>query len=259
MREVHLIFIIAALTVSAASCTPKRQPAAVVRVAAAADLMSAFEELGQAFETQGHHKLSFSFGSSGLLAKQLRQGAPFDVFAAANEAFAADVVSAGVCTGATRAIYARGRLAVWSQRGQVRPPQSLNELADGRFARIAIAHPEHAPYGQAAAQALKSVGVWDVVQPRLVYGENVRQTLQLAATGNVEAAIVALALVSQDRENPWLPLDEALHRPLNQTIVACTGGGNQAGGLAFEKFLVGQSGRAVLRRYGFALPEGAVP
>lgn len=259
MRAVHALHIIAVVSISVTSCGPKTPRAAPVRVAAAADLMNAFEELGAVFETQTQQKLEFSFGSSGLLATQLRQGAPFDAFAAANEAFVDNVVSRGVCAGATKAVYGRGRLAVWSRRGKGQPPHNLKDLADARFARIAIAQPEHAPYGQAAAQALQSAGIWNVVQARLVYGENVLQTLQLAATGNVEAAIVALSLVSQDRENPWLVVDEDLHRPLNQTIVACGGGGNASGGRAFARFVLGQAGRAVLNRHGFMLLGDTVP
>ncbi|MBX3269043.1 MAG: molybdate ABC transporter substrate-binding protein [Sandaracinaceae bacterium] len=225
-----------------------------IRVAAAADLALAFEELGRAFEREHGARVTFSFGSTGLLAAQIEQGAPFDLFAAANVAFVDRVVARGACDGRTQTPYARGRIAVWSRRGRVAPPARLEELADPRFARVAIANPEHAPYGQAAKQALERAGVWATVAPRLVQGENVRHTLQLATTGNADAAIVALSLVSADREHPWLLVDEALHAPIEQALVACDGGADRAGGEAFARFVGSPEGRAIMRRHGFLLP-----
>ncbi|MBM4363296.1 MAG: molybdate ABC transporter substrate-binding protein [Deltaproteobacteria bacterium] len=227
---------------------------APIRVAAAADLTLAFEELGRDFERRTGRPVVFSFGSTGLLAKQLREGAPFDVFAAANVSFVDEVVAAGACDGATRAPYARGRIAVWTKRGGVAPPATVGDLGDARFRRIAIANPEHAPYGQAAKQALERVALWDAVAPRLVLGDNVRQAFQFAETGNAETALVALALVVNDRENPWFAVDEAMHRPIEQALAVCTRGENREGGDAFARFVNSEDGRAVMRRYGFLLP-----
>jgi molybdate transport system substrate-binding protein len=243
-----------------AGCPSEREQtsAAPVRVAAAADLMLAFEELGRLFERETGQRVTFSFGSTGLLAKQLREGAPFDLFAAANVSFVEEVVAAGACDGTTKAPYARGRIALWTKRGAVPPPADVTALADARFRRIAIANPEHAPYGQAAKQALERAGVWRSVQPRLVFGENVRQALQFAETGNVEAAIVALALVVNDRDNPWSLVDQALHRPIDQALVVCTGGRNRQGGKAFARFVSSDAGRDVMQRFGFLLPGEAL-
>lgn len=225
-----------------------------VRVAAAADLTFAFEELGRLFEEETGHRVTFSFGSTGLLAQQLRFGAPFDLFAAANVSFVDQVVGTGVCDEATVAPYARGRVAVWSRAGGVAPPTSLDALRDPRFARIAIANPEHAPYGQAAKQALETAGVWTEIESRLVYGENVRQALQFAETGNVEAALVALSLVIQDDENPWMLIADELHDPIDQALVVCTEGDQRAGGEAFARFVNEPAGRVVMQSYGFLLP-----
>lgn len=225
-----------------------------IRVAAAADLALAFEELGRVFETATGEKVIFSFGSTGLLAKQIRQGAPFDMFAAANVSFVDDVVSASACDGATKVPYARGRIALWTNQS-LKPPTGLADLADARFQRIAIAHPDHAPYGRAAKQAFESLHLWDRIQSRLVFGENVRQTLQFAQTGNVEAAVVALGLVAHDRVNPWTLVDESLHSPIEQVLVICRRGNHAKGGLAFAKFVGSAEGRAVMRRYGFLLPQ----
>jgi molybdate transport system substrate-binding protein len=252
---VYALLILVALSVtSACQRESKSATGAPVRVAAAADLTLAFEELGRNFERQTGRAVTFTFGSTGLFAKQLREGAPFDVFAAANVSFVDEVVAAGACDGATKAPYARGRIAVWTRRGAVAPPARVADLADARFHRIAIANPEHAPYGQAARQALEQVGLWSGLEPRLVLAENVRQTFQFAETGNVDAAIVALALVVNDHENPWLLVDETLHRPIDQALAVCTRGNNRTGGEDFARFVDSESGRAVMRRHGFLLP-----
>ncbi len=251
---VLLVGLLAALITAGCHRGPPSTVRSTVRVAAAADLNLAFAELGRSFEAQTGHGVGFSFGSTGLLAKQLREGAPFDVFAAANVSYVDDVIGAGTCDGATKAAYARGRIALWSKRGTVPPPVTLGDLAGARFRRVAIANPEHAPYGQAARQALEHAGVWQTVEPRLVLGENVRQAFQFAETGNVDAAIVALSLVVHDRDNPWVVVDEIAHRPIDQALVVCTRGENRDGGDAFIRFVNSEVGRKVMRGYGFVLP-----
>jgi molybdate transport system substrate-binding protein len=222
-----------------------------VRVAAASDLALAFAELGRLFEARTGQKVTFSFAASGVLTKQLAQGAPYDLFAAANASFAESAVASGACRAGSKTNYARGHLAVWSKRGGVAPAKSLADLADPRFKRIAIANPEHAPYGKAAREALTAAGVWDAVAPRLVYGENVRQALQLAQTGNVEASIVALSLVFDDGSGARLPVDPALHAPLTQTLVVCQHGKNEEGAKLLARLLASPEGQALLQRYGF--------
>ena len=239
----------------AVSCERGAPAAAPVHVAAAADLTAAFEALGQDFKAETGREVVFTFGSTGLLARQIREGAPFDVFAAANVSFVEEAVAAGACDGSTQAPYARGRIAVWVREGRAPSPA---ELADPRFVRIAIANPEHAPYGMAAREALERVGVWAAVEPRLVYGENVRQTLQLAETGNADAAIVALSLVIKRPGGAWALVEDSLHVPIDQALVVCGGGGERAGGVDFVRFIGSARGRATMREYGFILPGEAV-
>lgn len=243
-----------------ASCArrPEASTAQPVRVAAAADLTAAFAALGPLFEQQRGQRVSFTFGSTGLLAMQVREGAPFDLFASASAAAVDDVVAAGACVGSTRASYARGRLVVWTRAGLGPAPASLAELADARFTRIALANPDHAPYGQAAKEALSAAGLWEALRPRLVLGENVRQALQFAESGNAEAALIALALVKDLDGGTALLVDDALHRPLVQTLVGCRNGANAAGGQAFADFVRGPVGSGVLQRYGF-VPEAFAP
>ena len=118
---------------------------------------------------------------------------------------------------------------------------------------MAIANPEHAPYGQAAREALQSVGVWEQVSPKLVFGENVRQTLQYAETGNVDAAIVALSL-SINSKGRWVLISEKLHKPLNQALGVIRGTRHEAEAFRFASFVNSPQGRPIMRKYGFILP-----
>jgi molybdate transport system substrate-binding protein len=229
-----------ALLLVAACQKAQPQAPAPVRVAAAADLTQAFEELAK----KSPVPVELTFGSSGLLAKQLREGAPFDVFAAANVSFVDEAIASGNCDAATKRSYARGRLAVWTKEGGV----PLEQLADERFKHIAIANPEHAPYGQAAKEALTSAGLWEKVEPRIVNADNVRAALQLAESGNAEAAIVAASLVA----GKGTLVDESKHKPLIQALVVCTRGKNAAGGKTFADLVSSDAGREVLERYGFS-------
>jgi molybdate transport system substrate-binding protein len=226
-----------------------------LQVAAAADLALAFKDVGAAYEQKSGDHVVFSFGSTGLLAKQLAQGAPFDLFAAANVSFTDDVIKAGACLADGRTLYARGRIVVWWRADSpVPPPRTLADLADPRFIKIAIANPVHAPYGRAAQQAFTKLGIWPRVQPRLVFGENVQQTLQFARSGNAEAAVVALSLAVVS-DGTYIPVDESLHDPIDQALVVCGKDRARLGrARAFAAFVAAPAGRAIMRRYGFLLP-----
>lgn len=241
----------------ASACKREASAPATLRIAAASDAIAAFETLGKIFETRHQTKVSFTFGSSGLLAKQLVEGAPFDVFVSASAAYAADVIDSGACDRETRAVYGRGQLALWSRRdSRQTPPASLAELTEARFTRLAIANPDHAPYGVAAREALRRTGIWERVEPKLVYGENVRQALQLAESGNVEAAIVALPLVAEDETGTWTLIEASLHAPIEQVLVVCKNGTNAQDGRRFAELVTSGEGRAVLKRFGFLPPAG---
>jgi molybdate transport system substrate-binding protein len=243
-----------ALALSAAllgACqTPPAAPPAVVQVAAASDLSLAFAELGELFEQRTGQKVTFSFAASGALSKQLGQGAPFDVFAAANASFVDSAVEAGACDGATKTLYAHGHVVVWTRKGDVRV-LSLTDLQKPEIKHIAIANPDAAPYGRAAREALVSVGLWPTLESKIVHAENVRQALQFAQTGNAEAALVALSLVARDDSGTRLLVESKLHGPIAQTLVVCKNGQNRAGGRAFAKLVASSEGQAVLERYGF--------
>lgn len=223
-----------------------------LRVAAAADLKFAFEDMGKAFEAKTQQRVSFSFGSTGLLAKQLAEGAPFDVFAAANESFVDEVVKSGQCAADTKVPYAEGRIVVWGKDPSVKPP-SIAELGEARVVKLGIANPEHAPYGRAAEQAMRKAGVWEPTKKKLVYAENVQQALTYTQTGNTEFSVVALSLAVVSG-GAFTPVDSSLHEPLRQAMVVCKGGNGNTRGKSFAAFVGSPEGRDIMKRYGFLLP-----
>lgn len=248
--DLGLVPALALATALAGGCTPagpKPQPS--VQVAAASDLSVAFEELGRLFEARTGHTVTFSFAASGALAQQLSQGAPYDLFAAASGAFVDRAVQSGACDGSSKALYARGHLVAWSKAG-VRL-ETLSDLRQREIAHIAIASPEHAPYGTAAREALTSAGLWAELAPKIVQAENVRQALQFAETGNADVALVARSLIVPQSTGQKLAIDPALYQPLEQTLVVCRHGNNLEGGRAFAKLIESAEGQALLRRYGF--------
>lgn len=244
--------------VASLGCGKREAPSqAPLKVAGAADLANAFQEVGAAFEKKTGERVVFTFGSTGMLAKQIEQGAPFEIFAAANISFVDDVISAGACFADSKALYARGRVVVWAKTA---PAPTLAELAESRFVKIAIANPEHAPYGRAAKEALQKAGVWESVVSRLVYGENVQQTLQYAQSGNADAAIVAVSLALQSGGSHTL-VGADMHAPLDQALVVCkgsTGQGPAPRATRFAEYVSSPEGRAIMTRYGFVLPGESV-
>ena len=218
-------------------------------VAAASDLRPAFTELGERFQELAGIRVAFSFGSSGQLAEQIVNGAPFDLFASASVEFVDEVLDAGRGDPATKATYAFGRIVVWSPKHKYR----LSDLADADVRTVAIANPDHAPYGQAAREALERSGALAAVEGKLVLGENVADTQRLAMSGNADAAIIALSLALASG-GKWTPVSERLHEPLEQALVVTGEGANAARARRFARFLGGEHGRAIMRRYGFLLP-----
>lgn len=236
-----------AVLVALAGC--KQADGGPVRVGAAAGVARAFEALSQA----QHLDAKYAFAATGLLAKQLEQGAPFDVFVSADLAFVDQVVKAGVCDGATRRVWALGRVVVVTRAG-VALPASLAEVADARFTHVAIANPETAPYGRAAKQALEKAGLYDAVRPRLVPADNVLQALQFVDSGNADVGLVARSLVPRDR--PALVVDAALHAPVELGVVLCGPAGRRAKGQAFLDALTSKEAAAVLAGFGYEAPGG---
>ena len=225
-----------------------------LHVAAAADLIPAFEEIGREFETSHKTKVVFSFGSTGMLTRQIENGAPMDLFAAASVDFIEQLEEKGLILPNTKAVYARGRITLWTSKDSQLTINQIEDLKRDDVKRIAIANPDHAPYGMAAREAMQRAGIWDSVKPKLVYGDNIRQTLQFAETGNVEVAIVALSL-SKQSDGHWTLIPEELHKPINQGLAVIKGSKNEKAARAFASFITGPQGQAILAKYGFEQPK----
>jgi molybdate transport system substrate-binding protein len=176
-----------------------------------------------------------------------------DLFAAANVAYIDQIEQKGLIIPDTKAIYARGRITLWTTLNSPLRVETISDLTRAEIKRIAIANPDHAPYGLAAKQALESAGVWETVKPKLVYADNIRQTLQYAETGNVDVAIVALSL-SQQSKGRWTLVPEQLHLPIDQGLAVIKSTRDEQAARAFASFVTGPRGREILGKYGFAFP-----
>lgn len=198
--------------------------------------------VAEGFREAAGERIRFVFGSSGMLARQIENGAPYDVYLAANEKFAADLAAQGKLDAKSVRVYALGRIALWSKSG--------SGLAAAR--RIAIANPAHAPYGEAARQALEKLAPWPEVASRLVYGENVRQALQFAESGNVDVAITAWSLVF-DRGGILLAAE--LHEPIRQAGGVVSASRQRHTAARLLEFLASDAGQALLSRYGLFPPR----
>jgi molybdate transport system substrate-binding protein len=235
------------------ACNRQPEKKTEIIVAAASDLTPAFEELGRTFEQSHPHKVIFSFGSSGMLARQIENGAPMDLFAAANSQYIDDLERIGLIVPGTRALYARGRITIWTTKDSPLKIEKIEDLIQPEVKRIAIANPEHAPYGTIALEALQKAGLWDKIQPRIIYGENIRQTLQFAQTGNVDVALVALSL-SLRTDGRWVLVPQELHRPLDQALGVIKGSRQEHAAREFAAFINSAQGREIMGKYGFTLP-----
>lgn len=241
---------------SGASAVARTSPPLLV--AAATDVRFALEEVANMFEAETNTRVTLTFGSSGQLAAQIEQGAPYDVFFSADEGFVASLARHGLVERQTVQLYAIGRIVLWVRRDSaINIKTGLAALLDPRVRFVAIANPDHAPYGRAAIAALRSAGLLTPLQPKLVVGENVNQAFQLVQTGNADAGIVALALAlvpaSRDTGRSWL-IPAAWYPPLRQAVAVASRSSQRDHAAAFVAFVTGPSGRAVLRRYGFVLP-----
>lgn len=238
----------------APSPSPTASPVSL-QVAASANLSVVLPDLVQAFRQKTGIEVIPVIGSSGNLARQIANGAPYDVFLSADEAYVDDLIRQGYVDGASKHIYAFGRLALVVNRQAGVRVTTVAGLADPGVRRIAMANPEHAPYGRAAKEALERAGIWPLVEERVVYGANVRQALQFVQSGNATAGLVALSIANVPGVDVY-PVREDLYHSITQAagIVVRTGHRQQAE--QFMAFLTGPEGRAILARYGYLFPEG---
>lgn len=253
-----LLIIGQPLTLSGRMAPVEAQSLPTLEVAAASDLRFALEEITALFEQQQRARVRISFGSSGQLATQIEQGAPFDAFFSANEAFVHGLARKGLILRDTVQLYAIGRIVLWVRTASPIPvAEGFATLLDERVRFVAIANPEHAPYGQAAVQALRASGAYERVRAKLVLGETISQTLQFVQTGNADIGIVALSLAIAPTVHPtgrYWTVPAYLHRPIRQAAGVTARSSRQDLARAFLAFVNSPAGRPVMRRYGFTLP-----
>ncbi len=252
-------FLAAALSLTLGAW-PVLAQAEVPVVAAASDLQFAVEEVAAAFTEETGMQVRLSMGSTGNFARQIREGAPFEIFMAADEAFIADLHADGFTLDAGD-LYAIGRLVVMVPHGSaLTPDPALDNLAEllaaGKITRFAIANPEHAPYGMRARETLITRGLWDDLQPHLVMGENVSQAAAFALSGNAEGGIIALSLAISPQvahRGHYALIPEDWHAPLRQRMALLQGAGPVAE--AFYAYMMTPAARAIMVAHGLALPE----
>ena len=241
--------------------SPATQPQRQLSVAAAADSKFALDEVVTAFK-QNHPDvtLQITYGSSGNFYSQLVNKAPFDLFLSADVAYVDKLIAGGFADKDSRFPYAIGRIVLWVPKDSPLDVSNrgLEVLLDPSVKKIAIANPQHAPYGRAAEAALRSHGLWDKVQGKLVLGENIAQTAQFVQSGAVDAGIIALSrAMSPNMKDAgrYYQIPAADYPRLEQAGVTLSWAQDRQAADAFRQFLTGPEGRRILARYGFGLPE----
>lgn len=227
-----------------------------ISVAAAADLKFCLDSLVQEYRrTHAGDEIQVTYGSSGKAFTQIQQGAPFDVFFSADVEYPNKLAEAGLAVSKPR-LYALGRIVLWSATEDA-SKLDLKSLAQARFPKVAIANPLHAPYGKRAEEALRKVGQWDAVQPKVVMGENIAQTAQFVQSGNAPIGILALSLVKTPAFSGqgYYLVPENLHSPLEQAVVILKRAETNPLATDFVNSLFSAPARKVFERFGFVLPK----
>jgi molybdate transport system substrate-binding protein len=250
MKPIKTLFVLLCLLAAVGVRAEK------ITVAAAADLKFAMDEIvGQFHRANPGDEVSVVYGSSGKFFSQIQQNAPFDMYFSADINYPRELAKAGFAASEVKP-YAIGRLVIWSMSLDA-SKLSLQDLADAKVTRIAIANPRHAPYGKRAEEALRAVGVWDKVEPKLIYGENISVTAQYVLSGNAQVGLIAMSLVvgpELSGKGSHSLVDDKLHPPLEQGFIITRRGGASKLARRFADYMGAKPARAVMSRYGFVLP-----
>ena len=228
-----------------------------ITVAAAADLHGVMDKIVASYQKDHpDSRIDVVYSSSGNLLTLIEEGAPFELFFSADSSYPQQLVDKGQA-GGQPVVYASGHIVLWSASIDMRDVQ-VADLADPRFKRIAIANPQHAPYGKRAEQALRAAGVWDAVQPRLVLGNDIAQTAQFAQSGNADVGIVAesFAVASPD-QGSYVLVPPSLYTPLLQSFVLTQRGTDNPLAQDFATYAQGPQARDIFEKSGFNLPDAA--
>jgi molybdate transport system substrate-binding protein len=227
--------------------------AEVINVAAASDLNYPIKEIIQQFERETGHKVRLSLGSSGNFYAQVLNGAPFDVFLSADVSYPKQLEKAGRAVLDSTFVYGVGGIAVWVPKTSKLNVNALGmkSLLDPAVKKIAIANPEHAPYGRAAVAAMQKASVYDSVKRKLVFGENISQAAQFVQSGTADVGIIALSIVMSEpmRSGTYWQVPRDMYPMLEQGAALLKHGG--AGAKAFHEWLRGEAARRIFEKYGF--------
>jgi molybdate transport system substrate-binding protein len=231
-------------------CTSKPK-VAEIHVAAAANLRNVFDALSRDWTAKTSITIVPTFGGTSQLAQQIANGAPVDLFLAADTEHVDQLIANGMAGPDSRAVYARGRLVIWAPD---RPDiQSLEDLAKPTVRQVGIARPELAPYGAAAVQALKARNLWTSVEPKLVYAQSISASRQFADSGNTDAAFTAYSLVI-GMPGHYVAVDERLHAPIDQALCTTKAASQNEAVRNFRDFLLSPHARETWKRFGYTLP-----
>lgn len=250
MKVFKMLFIACSLLFATTAHAEK------IAIAAAADLKFAMDEIITEFKkSRPGNELEVIYGSSGKFHTQIQQGAPYDLYFSADIGFPRELAKSGFAASQVTP-YAVGRIVLWSAEMDA-SKMTLSTLGDPNIKRIAIANPKHAPYGKRAEEALRASGLWDRVQPKLVFGENIAHTAQFVQTGNAQVGIIALSLAlnpALSKKGGYYLIPDRLHEPLEQGYIITKRGAGNPLAKQFAAYMASKQARTVMRKYGFVLP-----
>ncbi len=246
-----ILIFICALVLSMSAYAEK------INIAAAADLKFAMDEIVAKFrEVNAKDDVDVIYGSSGKFYTQIQQGAPYDLYFSADIAFPRELARSGFSFSEVIP-YAFGRIVLWSATMEANK-MSLESLTSSKISHIAIANPKHAPYGKRAEEALRASRLWERVEPKLVYGENIAHTAQFVQTGNAQVGIIALSLALNpalaNKGGYWL-IPDTLHAPLEQAFIITKRAQGNDLAKKFADYMRSSATRTIMTKYGFVLPN----
>jgi molybdate transport system substrate-binding protein len=247
LRSRYVLHVMSGVAIALGAALPAQ--AAETNVAVAANFTDAANEIAEVFKEKTGHEAILSFGSTGQLYTQITQEAPFEVFLAADDERPRKAVGEGFAVPGSRFTYAIGKLVLWSKDPSL--VQGEQTLRSGDFTKIAIANPVGAPYGAAAVQAMRALGIYDQLETKIVQGNNISQTFQFVETGNAELGFIALAQVARSDEGSRWVVPEDLHDAIRQDAVLLETGADSEAARAFVEFLKGPEAAAIIERFGY--------
>lgn len=249
-RTLHRAALVLALPFALAATSQ----AETLTVAVAANFKKPAEEIGAAFKAKTGIAVKYAFGATGQFAAQIRNGAPFDILLAADDTTAPALAKDGFALAPSNFVYARGTLVLYSTTLPVKE-QGEQILRKGDFAHLSIANPKTAPYGTAAIEAMKKMGLYDTLKPKIVEGSNIGQTFDFVATGNAQAGFVAMSQAIGAGKGQWWVVPPADYAPIDQSAIVLKPGADKADVKAYLDFLRGAEARVVIEKYGYTIPR----